>query len=178
MKNMLRIFLLFAIATEIVIPLSVTEAVQSQPAPIPEYDCSKVQNTTSGMLFCAIKEANFSQLKLDRLVKQLSKTEDKQEEEFRRGEESRSSNLSEIRPNGSLVLQLAQFEWSAYRNNHCRWKSDVYFNGSIAPTILMSCINSLTLNRIDELKIVLCAGKPTCSAAQAYDRPKPQKSPT
>jgi uncharacterized protein YecT (DUF1311 family) len=71
-------------------------------------------------------------------------------------------------------LAEAQSLWSRYMDAHCRWRASFFEGGSVQPTMHSTCISSLTWNRIEELKLVLCEGAGMtgpCEASKRYDRP-------
>jgi uncharacterized protein YecT (DUF1311 family) len=70
-------------------------------------------------------------------------------------------------------LQEAQKTWLTYRSEHCAWEASFFEGGSIRPTILSTCMSSVTWNRIDELKVKLCEASGMtgqCEASKRYDR--------
>ena len=70
-------------------------------------------------------------------------------------------------------LLSVQRDWTQYRDGHCKWQAHFAEGGSIQPTEYATCIDALTWNRIDELKLNLCEGNGmtgACTASAKYDR--------
>jgi uncharacterized protein YecT (DUF1311 family) len=70
-------------------------------------------------------------------------------------------------------LLNVQRDWTQYRDGHCKWQAHFAEGGSIQPTEHATCIDALTRNRIDELKLSLCEGNGmtgACAASAKYDR--------
>ena len=70
-------------------------------------------------------------------------------------------------------LLNVQRDWTQYRDGHCKWQAHFAEGGSIQPTEYATCIDVLTWNRIDELKVNLCEGNGmtgACTASAKYDR--------
>ena len=79
-----------------------------------------------------------------------------------------------LEPSESEALRSVQAEWVGYRDSHCEWQAGFFADGSIRPTIYETCIDELTWDRIDELKLDLCEGwgmTGECEASSVYDRP-------
>ena len=74
-------------------------------------------------------------------------------------------------------LLNVQRDWTQYRDGHCKWQAHFAEGGSIQPTEYATCIDVVTWNRIDELKLNLCEGNGmtgACTASAKYDRPRRQ----
>lgn len=52
-------------------------------------------------------------------------------------------------------FQTAQEKWLAYRDATCESESIIYAGGSIRPTILNTCLTSVTIERTQRLKAFL-----------------------
>jgi uncharacterized protein YecT (DUF1311 family) len=74
-------------------------------------------------------------------------------------------------------LLNVQRDWTQYRDGHCKWQAHFAEGGSIQPTEYAACIDVLTWNRIDDLKLNLCEGNGmtgACTASAKYDRVRRQ----
>ena len=70
-----------------------------------------------------------------------------------------------------------QRDWTQYRDGHCKWQAHVAEGGSIQSTEYATCMDVVTRNRIDELKLNLCEGNGMtgpCTASAKYDRVRRQ----
>ena len=50
------------------------------------------------------------------------------------------------------LLILAEKDWLKFRDAHCKFEESQYEGGSIQPLIYSSCLEELTLKRIEEIK--------------------------
>lgn len=78
-----------------------------------------------------------------------------------------------LEPAQAAQLLVVQEKWKLYRDAHCKWQAQFAAGGSIQPTDYANCLNDLTWNRIDELKLDLCEGEGmtgACDASSRYDR--------
>ena len=55
----------------------------------------------------------------------------------------------------AITFQIAQEKWLAYRDATCESEAIIYMGGSIRPTILNTCLTSVTLERTQRLKAFL-----------------------
>jgi uncharacterized protein YecT (DUF1311 family) len=111
-------------------------------------DCGDSTSQTD-MNSCFAREAKQDLLLLDRLLRELSDTPDKD-------------------------LEAVQSQWVKYRDAHCHWQAGFFEGGSVQPMMYSTCISAVTWNRIEELKLDLCEGAGMagpCEASKRYDRP-------
>jgi uncharacterized protein YecT (DUF1311 family) len=60
--------------------------------------------------------------------------------------------MSKLDENGKALLVKAENDWIKYRDSHCKFEASFYEGGSMQPMIYSSCLESVTMNRIKELK--------------------------
>ena len=80
-----------------------------------------------------------------------------------------------LNPTEYAQLLNVQHTWAEYRDSHCKWQAHFFEGGSIQPTQYATCVDALTWNRIDELKVDLCEGygmTGDCRPSARYDRPR------
>lgn len=56
---------------------------------------------------------------------------------------------------GKSMLIKAENDWIKYRDSHCGFEASFYEGGSMQPMIYSSCLESVTKDRIKELKEAL-----------------------
>jgi uncharacterized protein YecT (DUF1311 family) len=60
--------------------------------------------------------------------------------------------MSKLDEKGKALLIKAENDWIKYRDSHCKFEASFYEGGSMQPMIYSSCLESVTMNRIKELK--------------------------
>jgi len=60
--------------------------------------------------------------------------------------------LSKLDENGKPLLVKAENDWIKYRESHCKLEASFYEGGSMQPMIYSSCLESVTMDRIKQLK--------------------------
>ncbi|MFM7015041.1 MAG: lysozyme inhibitor LprI family protein [Bacteroidota bacterium] len=60
--------------------------------------------------------------------------------------------MSKLDENGKNLLIKAENDWIKYRDSHCKFEASFYEGGSMQPMIYSGCLESLTADRIKELK--------------------------
>jgi uncharacterized protein YecT (DUF1311 family) len=60
--------------------------------------------------------------------------------------------MSKLDENGKSLLIKAENDWIKYRDSHCKFEASFYEGGSMQPMIYSSCLESVTMERIKELK--------------------------
>ena len=116
--------------------------VQSTAAP-DEFDCVK-RATQADMNVCSFRDYLRSDIELNRVWSQVASR-------YRgKGKHTKSDPQSEF---GSLLD--AQRAWLIYREKQCDGEGMGYEGGSMRPLVENSCRERVTLQRIDELKLLL-----------------------
>jgi uncharacterized protein YecT (DUF1311 family) len=60
--------------------------------------------------------------------------------------------MSKLDEKGKSLLINAENDWIKYRDAHCKFEASFYEGGSMQPMIYSSCLESLAMDRIKELK--------------------------
>jgi uncharacterized protein YecT (DUF1311 family) len=60
--------------------------------------------------------------------------------------------MSKLDEKGKSLLIKAENDWIKYRDAHCKFEASFYEGGSMQPMIYSSCLESVTMERIKELK--------------------------
>jgi uncharacterized protein YecT (DUF1311 family) len=60
--------------------------------------------------------------------------------------------MSKLDENGKSLLIKAENDWIKYRESHCKFEASFYEGGSMQPMTYSSCLESITMERIKELK--------------------------
>ena len=60
--------------------------------------------------------------------------------------------MSKLDEKGKALLIKAENDWIKYRDSHCNFEASFYEGGSMQPMIYSSCLESVTMDRIKELK--------------------------
>ena len=123
---------LLVIALLLVAPDCVVADTPAAPRP----DCGEMSMQTD-MNICFANEAEQSEQLLGALLHELNANLDSQQRKD---------------------LASVQAIWVKYRRDHCDWQAAFFDGGSVQPTIRSTCYQSLTRQRIDELKTDLCEG--------------------
>lgn len=63
--------------------------------------------------------------------------------------------MSKLDEKGKSLLIKAENDWIKYRDSHCKFEASFYEGGSMQPMIYSSCLESVTKDRIKELKEAL-----------------------
>jgi uncharacterized protein YecT (DUF1311 family) len=63
--------------------------------------------------------------------------------------------LSKLDEKGKALLIKAENDWIKYRDSHCKFEASFYEGGSMQPMIYSSCLESVTMDRINELKAAI-----------------------
>ena len=63
--------------------------------------------------------------------------------------------MSKLDENGKALLIKAENDWIKYRDSHCKFEASFYEGGSMQPMIYSSCLESVTMDRIKELKAAI-----------------------
>jgi uncharacterized protein YecT (DUF1311 family) len=102
---------------------------------------------------CFTEVANSSKAKLDELLAELK------------------SYLGEAR---FAPLNVIQLQWQQYRDDECDFEAHHDGgSGSIAGSVFATCVDTITRERIDQLKLLLCEGgglTGECKQSRRYDQ--------
>ncbi|MEN9370908.1 MAG: hypothetical protein RI952_1773 [Bacteroidota bacterium] len=60
--------------------------------------------------------------------------------------------MSKLDEKGKASLIKAENDWIKYRDSHCNFEASFYEGGSMQPMIYSGCLESVTMDRIKELK--------------------------
>jgi uncharacterized protein YecT (DUF1311 family) len=60
--------------------------------------------------------------------------------------------MSKLDEKGKSLLIKAENDWIKYRDSHCKFEASFYEGGSMQPMIYSGCLESVTMDRIKELK--------------------------
>ena len=60
--------------------------------------------------------------------------------------------MSKLDEKGKALLIKAENDWIKYRDSHCNFEASFYEGGSMQPMIYSGCLESVTMDRIKELK--------------------------
>jgi uncharacterized protein YecT (DUF1311 family) len=60
--------------------------------------------------------------------------------------------MSKLDEKGKALLIKAENDWLKYRDSHCKFEASFYEGGSMQPMIYSGCLESVTMDRIKELK--------------------------
>lgn len=63
--------------------------------------------------------------------------------------------LSKLDEKGKSLLIKAENDWIKYRDSHCKFEASFYEGGSMQPMIYSGCLESVTMDRIKELKAAI-----------------------
>jgi uncharacterized protein YecT (DUF1311 family) len=63
--------------------------------------------------------------------------------------------MSKLDEKGKSLLIKAENDWIKYRDSHCKFEASFYDGGSMQPMIYSSCLESVTMDRIKELKVAI-----------------------
>ena len=63
--------------------------------------------------------------------------------------------MSKLDEKGKALLIKVENDWIKYRDSHCNFEASFYEGGSMQPMIYSSCLESVTMDRINELKAAI-----------------------
>ena len=117
-------------------------ALSTAPSYSQDPDCSDTSDLNQGeMNFCAGKAYQAADAELNAVWKQVYPSLKRRDEE---------TGFEE--PTLAEAVLEAQRNWIAYRDSNCRSQGLIYRGGSIVPLIVSSCLESMTEQRIKELR--------------------------
>lgn len=67
--------------------------------------------------------------------------------------------VKELDDDAKTLFKKAQLDWIKYRDSHCAFEGQIYEGGSAQPQAISSCLEIVTKNRTEELKISLADRK-------------------
>ena len=63
--------------------------------------------------------------------------------------------ISKLDEKGKGLLIKAENDWIKYRESHCKFEASFYEGGSMQPMIYSGCLESVTMDRIKDLKAAI-----------------------
>lgn len=63
--------------------------------------------------------------------------------------------MSKLDEKGKSLLIKAENDWIKYRESHCKFEASFYEGGSMQPMIYSGCLESVTMDRIKDLKAAI-----------------------